>query len=323
MEYTLNNSFRPTDDDCVNEKHAALVDSGEIVCVVEPVVDQDTYGHIVHDVEASEAVVNYEDQVNEEEEDGSIPYAVASALTEPLLSPASLYFVESGEARALTERETSNPLDQERRPEFLYASAIKPTPDAPAGISFRKVDGFVVISHIKPNGLFKGSGLQAGDRVIAINNNNCMDSHLSRVSKMIAKSQSTVSVCVWNKHGEPHMVSSSVQKPSLDSKLGISFQMRNGALTVSKVKVDGIFSGSLLMPDHRCFLINDQPCETLDSHSARDMTSSFERVTIVSRARGNLATVLSVGTNEVRRWSAVAVGAATAAAALTAFNSIS
>eukprot|EP00522_Entomoneis_paludosa_P018285 CAMPEP_0172450362 /NCGR_PEP_ID=MMETSP1065-20121228/8731_1 /TAXON_ID=265537 /ORGANISM="Amphiprora paludosa, Strain CCMP125" /LENGTH=330 /DNA_ID=CAMNT_0013202141 /DNA_START=12 /DNA_END=1004 /DNA_ORIENTATION=+ len=306
------------------------VENGEsdIVCVVKPeqVLDQETLC-TVHDVETDtqrrERTTRSPSEANfSGEDDCSIPFAMASALTEPLLSPASLYFVESMPAQPVPDRTMEESSFLSLRPEFLYATAIKPSSDTPVGLAFAKIDGMIVLTKVNPTGLFRGTGLQVGDRVIAINSFNCMDFAVNQVVNMIREAEQTVSICVWNKHGEPSLVQSSIQKPTRKSRLGISFQMRNGALSVSRVNVKGLFADSLLMPDHRCFLLNGQSCDTLDSFSAASITTKADRVTIASRARGNFATVLSVGAQERRRWSAVAMGAATAAVALGAMGSL-
>lgn len=284
------------------------------------IIDQATV-HPVDDVEARYLPPEQEDfQDATDHDDNSVPFAVASALAEPLLSPASLYFVQCDPAQPVREQPSRS---STCTPEFVYANVIKPSPKTTAGVAFTKLDGVNVITKIHSNGLFGGTGLRSGDRLVAVNGMNCMDAPLKRVAQMIREAESTLNICVWRKEGEPGLMKTSIQKPTNKSKLGISFQMRNDALTVSRVEVDGLFAGSLLMPDHRCFMINDQPCHAMNAYDAAALTAKSSRVTIVSRARGDLASVVAVGENERRRWSAVAMGAATAAVALTAFGSLS
>ena len=253
-------------------------------------------------------------------DDHEIPFAVASL--EPLLQPNSGDHADKYEndvaAQPVMECPTQSSII---RPEFLFATAIKPTPDSPIGLTFKKKAGGVYISRVDHCGLFHKCGFQEGDRVVAVNNVNCIEAPLRIIRDMVEGSDSTISFCVRNKYGDPHSVLTSVQKPSRESKLGICFRMKRGALTVSKVHAKGLFSNSLLMPDHRCFMINGQPCDNLGSQAAADLTAAADRVTIISRARGDLAIVLSV--DEMRCWSTVAIGAGVAAAALSAFGAIS
>ena len=260
-------------------------------------------------------------------DDDGIPYAVASALSEPLLSEAvnNTAIVHRTSAFAMARPVIDDPERSSglQRPEFLYATAIKPCPGYPVGLFFKKNDeGVIYISRIADDSLFRNTGIEVGDSVLAINNIRCLGASLKHLLSLIQAADSTISICVRNPEGDPHSFSSSVQKPTKDAKLGISFQMKRGALRVSKVSFkEGLFSQSLLMPDHRCLMINGLPCDTMLSRDAADMVADANRVTIVSRPRGDLATVLSIGDVEVGSWGAVALGAGVAAAAWSAIGS--
>ncbi|KAL7567637.1 hypothetical protein ACA910_000230 [Epithemia clementina (nom. ined.)] len=307
---------------------------GGIVCVSQPqTVGQDDacYGEVYqyHSDDPETILTRPMDANNDhfdvlESCDSSIPFAFASL--EPLLPSNAGEGSHEGEvidvsAQPVDDFSQSHPSSIFVRPEFLYATAIKPSVDSPIGITFKKKNAGVYISKVDPHGLFRKSGLQSGDRLVAVNNINCISAPLRMVREMIESSESSISLCARNKYGDPHSVLNSVQKPKRDCKLGICFQTKRGALTVSKVRENGLFARSLLMPDHRCYMINGQACDTMDAYQAADLTASVERVTIISRARGDLAIVLSVG--EVQRWSAVALGAGVAVAALSALGSMS
>ena len=322
-------------DDMASMKRSLLSDPDEaalggIVCVDDPqlVVNPNDFRDVhENDVEADNS--RHQSSPDEyfgdvEGDENDIPFAVACI--EPLLPNTGEESRE--ETRECEEGIAAQPVVDFRhsqssimRPEFLLATAIKPSLDSPIGLTFKKKNGGVYLSRVSKDGLFHKSGVQCGDRVVAVNNVSCIEAPLRMIRDMIEKSESDISICVRNKYGDPHSVLTSVQKPSRDSKLGICFQVRRGALTVSRVRPNSLFANSLLMPDHRCMMINGQACESMGSHEAAALTADAERVTIVSRARGDLAIVLAVG--EVRRWSAVALGAGVAAAALSAFGSVS
>jgi len=187
------------------------------------------------------------------------------------------------------------------RPEFIYAKVIKPRPDAKVGLFFKTREGATYISRIVENSLFSRTDLQPGDRVISINNKDCLKFKAKRVIELIQKSVDTVSICVRNKQGDPHIVSNTVQKVSADSKIGVALKSKRGALFVSRVLNERPFAHTLLMPGHRCLMINNISCENMSSHEAVNViANSPDCVTIVSRPRDNFAMVLSC--KKQRKW---------------------
>lgn len=250
-----------------------------------------------HDLEASAipaqacACKHFLDSLRDE--DIGIPFAVAAL--EPLLQQSA-----DGECSRSDEYVAAKPVSISLtttsiiRPKFLFVTAIKPRPDSQIGVTFQMKDGGVYISRVDPNGPLHKSGLQFGDRVVSVNKVNCVNATLKMISEKIQNSDSIVSLCVRNKDGDPYSFLNSVQKPTRDCKLGISFQIKNGALRVSKVRGNGLFANSLLMPDHLCSMINWLSCDTMGVQQAADLTASADRVTIISRAHGDIAMVLAI-----------------------------
>lgn len=206
------------------------------------------------------------------------------------------------------------------RPEYIYVKVFKKSPTSPIGIVLRprRDTGAVVVARIKRDGALVRSLLQPGDQILAINGVSCIQASAPRVAKLIRNARKAVSIVVWNKGGDPNLVSCTVQKPAQESKVGVCIRNDHGAVRVSRVHPEGLFAGSLLLPGHRCIQINGIRCDGLRSKDAASMISyCHEFVTIVSRPKQECAIVLSC---EVKKawWSSLGASFAFPAGALRA-----
>lgn len=178
------------------------------------------------------------------------------------------------------------------RPKFLYVMAQK-APTQNAGLVFRKDQQGVYIHRIRSDSLFAHTALQQGDRLIAINGVACACSSLKYVATLIGRARSHLSICADNPSGNASTFLSSIQKNALGEKVGVSFQRSRGALIIPRVSPAGLFGRSLLVPGHRCLVINGECCEGLDAKLAANITRESYRVTIISQPRNDMAAVLA------------------------------
>jgi C-terminal processing protease CtpA/Prc len=183
------------------------------------------------------------------------------------------------------------------RPEYIYASAYIPDRSQKIGVIFgNREGGGVYIKRIAESSPFLNCNLQVGDHVMAINNVLCSSIKANRVIALIHSTSkcNMVSICVHNEKGDPETVSCSVQKAHPQAKVGVTLQTRRGAVRVNRVDRDGLFSNSLLMPHHRCMIINGVSCSHMTSKHAADLIKSLsDRVTIVSRPQEYYAMTLA------------------------------
>jgi hypothetical protein len=208
--------------------------------------------------------------------------------TPPSLSP---HLVETGEAMPVGHL----------RPEFIFVRVLRDTPASPLGVTLRHRADHVCVTRVRKGGLLwrDGSGggrpfVRPGDRVLAVNGVSCIRSSAAKVAKLVRNAKAEVSLVLWNKDGDPNLVSCTVQKPSSDSKVGVCVKNDHGAVRVSRVRPDGLFAGSLLLPGHRCIQINGVRTDGFRSRDAASMISlCSDYVTIVSRPRQECAMVLS------------------------------
>lgn len=214
------------------------------------------------------------------------------------------------------------------RAEFLYASAILPAGGS-AGIHLQARSNFgVSIRCFDEDSPLRGSNIHPGDHVIAINNLSCADADLARVEKLIASSTGSISVCVHNLKGDPHLVSSSVQKPNVSAKVGLTMKTREGVVYFNKIYKGGLFGKSLLMPQHRCVVINGVSCNHIDARMVGEIIAEAkDRVTIVSKPQTSqsqeaYATTIALYEHQ-KWWKNVLFGAGVAAGAVAAVGSFS
>ena len=209
------------------------------------------------------------------------------------------------------------------RPEYLFAKACKPSPDASVGIFLTMRNNALTISRISADSPFAKSNLRAGDRVVSVNGVSCLRVRSARIAaKLIRAAKCSVSITVRNKGGNPNVVSSCVQKPNPSCRVGITFQSKRGALQLSRVDTDGLLGDSLIVPRHTCLMINGHVTLNATSHDgASIIRDAPDFVTIVSRPDGATAMVLASERMLWRLRAAVCLGLA--AGTLSAIGTLS
>lgn len=243
-----------------------------------------------------------------------------SDLTEPLLATEA-YPVHSWENNVALQANHASMCEarspSRTRPEFLYAKVLKPTRETTVGVFLKNRQDGVYISRLSPSGLMARSNLQPGDRVLAINGVSCICSTAHKVAELIKKAEHSVSIMVYNKHGDPNLVSSCIEKPNPNTRVGVALRKSRGALVISQVHTDGLFVESLLVPGHRCIEINGVRCDILPpADAANHIGQSAQYVTIISRPPQEFAMVLASSCENHRGWwknTAIAFGLAAGA----------
>ena len=261
---------------------------------------------------------------------------VEATLVEPLLSRNKKQTTTTPSRTTTTAPLTVQAIPIGVRPEFCYAqawlsnksSSSSSRSNNDAGILFRARSTFgVAVAGLTACSPFRYSNILPDDHIIAVNGLSCADADVARVEKLIAASKDSISIVVHNKEGIPTLVSSSVQKPKQSAKVGITLKNRQGVVRFIKVSKDGLFGQGLLMPQHRCRMINGMPCDAMNARMVGDViASAADRVTIVSQPpQMSLATsnnnmecyAVTIALYEHRKWwKKIAVGAGVAAAAV-------
>ena len=193
------------------------------------------------------------------------------------------------------------------RPEYIYCKIIKPRPDAPLGISFLShrikkrrttdrdnntdtdTDLRCVVQSIARDGLlgdWSSHYVRPGDIVLSVNGSSTAGLDAPQIAALLRDSHDTVSLTVHNPQGDPRTVASTVQKPTPDSRIGISLRsnLAGTKLKVGHVLADSLFADSLLVPGHRCLEINGHDCKCMLAAGAADCLRQGGMITILSRA---------------------------------------
>lgn len=229
-----------------------------------------------------------------------IPVAPAT-LVDTSISP-----IDDSEATGPRERvsfDTADPtvdaLLSYSRPEFIWACACVSNIEPKLGIILknrRKGRGAYVL-RLADDSPFLNCNIQPGDHLVAVNNYLCSGVSAKRVVELIntTSKNGSVSICVHNPTGNPYSVSCSVQKSHRTARCGVALHTRRGAVRVSRVDKDGLFGDSLLMPRHRCMMINGISCSHMSSKTAADFIVSLpDRVTIVTRPEETYAMTIAL-----------------------------
>lgn len=260
----------------------------------------------IYDVEATSMSCH-----DDSTESSDMPQAYA-ALTEPLLRSFCEQPLHTSSTQAVAQ-----PVGY-CRPEFLFAKVIKPTVESSCGLFLKNCQGGkVVVSRVSETGLFCKSNIMPGDRVISVNGVSCLALKARQVASLIHAAVH-VSIAVHNKEGDPGLVSTSIPKPTPQSKVGFTLKNYRGAIHICRIDTKGLFAGTFLTPGHRCITINDVNCSTLRATSAAQVVAdASDIVTIVSEPRQEWAMVLSCDAHRTW-WNRMAIGSGVAAGALAA-----
>ena len=214
------------------------------------------------------------------------------------------------------------------RPEFIYASTLLLNDDEETcileqiGLTFQsRAQGGALIASLSPDSPFQGSYVRPGDHIVAINSIACADASLEKIQELILRSspptynhhndnKKEVTICVHNSVGAPSLVSSSIMKPNVAAKVGITLRRRNDVIHVKGLAEDSLFGGALLLPKQRCVAVNGVPSDHLSAHLASDLIGAAAcRVTIVSEIQSNSAVTIARYGEHVGFWRKVAMSA--------------
>jgi len=261
------------------------------------------------------------------------------------------------EARPLVFESQSSLLKEgnEIRPEFLFVKVIKPHNDASLGVALRYVKSSqndestsskssgVYISRISPDGPLDQTPIAVGDQVIAINGISCMSPQGTKagndsrrkinaqdVANLIkATPAGEVSIIVRNAMGDPNLVSNTVPKPSAETrgrdKVGLTLRNERGSIIVKQIRTDSAFSGSLLVPGHRCIQVDHTRCDNplvSPQDVATLMSQAQDSLTIVSRPRDTTNALVVSCDMHATWWRKIALIGVSVAASVAAAHSL-
>ena len=203
---------------------------------------------------------------------------------------------------SLTTSDAASSLQDSSEPIPRFASATVPFVSKHLGLSLAVVEETreLLVTRVDPTGFFTDSCIQAGDRVLSINQVDCQEcTSTTEVDYLLSLLQGdTITVVVEKPTGNPSVVASTVTKPAPDSMVGIVIRQRRRdgfrRTVVSRIVKDGLLSNSLLNIGDRLLAINGHDCSTSVSvHEAVDIIKrSQNTVTIVTQTQGDMGAVI-------------------------------
>jgi membrane-associated protease RseP (regulator of RpoE activity) len=189
------------------------------------------------------------------------------------------------------------------RAEFLSATFLKKTADAPLGVELREqANGSKFIHKIRAAGPIAQSPLRVGDKVLSINNKSCVDfTDRGAAAEFLQQLVGTVTIVAQNVGGDPRLIETMVEKPDADSAVGIGVRRNaRGSLEVSKVSADGLFAYSLVNIGDRVLSINRIGCNQLDPVTALDIIRDGHRyITLLTETQHETAMVLAAASDHL------------------------
>lgn len=190
-------------------------------------------------------------------------------------------------ASPLEEQATLREQGIEHCPSIISATVRKCENDerknTDPGLSFDRTDDGLRISSIDPKGLFSDAPIAEGDVVLSVNNDSCQDLSSRLVLRLIQRSKESVTLIVRRLEGDPYIVSTTVTKPTPESRFGIGVRCVDGSLCISSIDPHGLFAGGILNVGDKVVSIGGVPCSCMDSTSAIELIRKEEkRVTIVA-----------------------------------------
>lgn len=126
-------------------------------------------------------------------------------------------------------------------------------------------DGCLIIKTIRPDGFLSKSPLRAGDKLVFVNRSKCQFMSKNAVVKLLRSITGSCTIVSSNDDGDPSHVESMVEKPELDSAIGMTTKKvgpskEDSHLQVSFVSPKGLFAHSLLATGDQILRINSKSC---------------------------------------------------------------
>jgi len=161
-------------------------------------------------------------------------------------------------------------LNSERRPAIMSVTVLKAKRDD-VGISIEETDDGLRISSIDPDSLFSDTPVDVGDFVLSVNQSSCEQKDAAYVARLLRRAKQTVTLVVHRLEDDPYLISTTVSKPTPESRVGIGVQIYDGALRVSSIHPGGLFAGSILNVGDKVVSICGVCCACMDSTSAIEL----------------------------------------------------
>jgi membrane-associated protease RseP (regulator of RpoE activity) len=209
--------------------------------------------------------------------------ATATAIIEDYADESSNHIVSATAEPIQTASNTNAVTPAGDRAEFLSVTFMKKIAETILGIGLREQsDGSKFVAKLGTGGFLAQSPLRVGDKVLSINGKNCADFDRGATIQLLRQLVGTITIVAQNVGGNPKLVETMVEKPNVDSLVGIGVRRNaRGSLEVSKVSAEGLFAHSLVNIGDRVISINNVGCNQMDAAQALDIIRNGPRYVIL------------------------------------------
>lgn len=196
-----------------------------------------------------------------------------------------------------------------QRPQYISCIVYKPTPSATVGISMISMDGCLVVSHIDSAGLFALCPILPLDRVVSINGVSFAGATAASAIKFIKGSPYEIILVMHVPDGDPHLVATSVSKPTRNFVVGVGLKSVGHRLKISSISLEGPMSRSLLNINDQCLYINGRDCSYLNTVEAASLIKETpDTVVFVTRTERLTGVVVALSDEAVEMENGITEG---------------
>lgn len=176
---------------------------------------------------------------------------------------------------------------------FTIAVTYKASLDQKCGIRFGKEDGVFIVKNIHEDGLFEGTDLKAGQRLITINNKPTKEMSSEDLLDILRNTVGYLVVLACDADvpqviDNQQYVVSFTQKETLDTRVGLAMKkdnVRKGVVRIHKVVEGGLLDGTGLVAGQELISINGNLCRAEELDAITDIFKTIEGpMLVVARA---------------------------------------
>jgi C-terminal processing protease CtpA/Prc len=164
----------------------------------------------------------------------------------------------------------------------------KESPDTKIGIGIKSINGHLIMSSIAEDGLFAGTALKVAQKLVSVNAKYCDELTKQEAIQLFKDAESNITVVTE----DVGLISVTVEKESVDTKLGIAMADINDYIVITNITEDSPFQGTDLVPGLRLLCINNTLCKGLGKAEAVDVFKQITgSVTIIAEKVGYITAV--------------------------------
>ena len=171
----------------------------------------------------------------------------------------------------------------------------KETAESKIGIGLKTINGHLIISSIAPDSLFANTNLKLAYKLVSINAKYCDNLTKLEAINLLKEAPSSLTLV----QEDIGLISVTVTKETVDTKLGITLADMNGKIVVTNISEDSLFANTPLVSGLRLLCINSTLCKGIGKTEAVDVFKRAEGdITVIAEKVGLITVVATKETAE-------------------------